>query len=95
LQKRVIKNAQIAYKELLDLGVSKEQARSVLPISLETEFIWTGTFLAFVHMCNLRLKSDTQKETRNLVKEMLDAVLSLENNPFCESLKAFNLKHDN
>jgi thymidylate synthase (FAD) len=89
VQKKVIENAQIAYKELLDLGVSKEQARSVLPLSLETEFIWTGTFLAFIHMCNLRLKSDTQKETRDLVREMLDTVLNLETNPFCESLKAF------
>ena len=71
--------------------MSKEQARSVLPLSLETEFIWTGSFLAFVHLCNLRLKEDTQKETRMLVTEMLTLVKNIENNPFKETIKAFEL----
>ena len=89
-QWHVIETCQKAYNELLDLGVSKEQARSVLPLSLETEFIWTGTFLAFMHMCNLRLKEDTQKETRDVVNSMLYLVKNIEGNPFKESLKAFN-----
>jgi thymidylate synthase (FAD) len=89
-QEYVIKVCKQAYDTLLDLGVSKEQARSVLPLSLETEFIWTGTFLAFMHMCNLRLKKDTQKETRDVVSSMLYLVKNIEGNPFKESLKAFN-----
>ncbi len=90
VQWHVIETCQKAYNELLDLGVSKEQARSVLPLSLETEFIWTGSFLAFMHMCNLRLKEDTQKETRDIVSLMLELVKNIEGNPFKESLKAFN-----
>ena len=90
VQWHVIGTCQKAYNELLDLGVSKEQARSVLPLSLETEFIWTGSFLAFIHMCNLRLKEDTQKETRDIVSLMLELVKNIEGNPFKESLKAFN-----
>ena len=90
VQWHVIETCQKAYNELLDLSVSKEQARSVLPLSLETEFIWTGTFLAFMHMCNLRLKEDTQKETRDVVSSMLYLVKNIEGNPFKESLKAFN-----
>ena len=89
VQWHVIETCQKAYNELLDLGVSKEQARSVLPLSLETEFIWTGSFLAFMHMCNLRLKEDTQKETSLVVKEMLKQVEEIQNKPFYESLKAF------
>jgi thymidylate synthase (FAD) len=89
LQAKVIKQARDYYEELIELGVSKEQARSVLPLSLETEFIWTGTFLAFIHMCNLRLKSDTQAETREVVQQMLDLVKNIEGNPFQHSLKAF------
>lgn len=53
IQQEVIETCKKAYQELLDLGVSKEQARSVLPLSLETEFIWTGSFLAFVHLLSL------------------------------------------
>lgn len=91
IQDDIIRRCKMAYEELISLGVSKEQARSVLPLSLETEFIWTGSFLAFVHLCNLRLKEDTQKETRMLVTEMLTLVKNIENNPFKETIKAFEL----
>jgi len=87
IQSKVIELCSRAYTDLLELGVSKEQARSVLPLSLETEFIWTGSLLAFFHLCNLRLKDDTQKETRDLVSEMLDQVKQLKE--FKQSLKAF------
>jgi thymidylate synthase (FAD) len=90
IQWHVIETCQKAYNDLLDLGVSKEQARSALPLSLETEFIWTGTFLAFMHMCDLRLKKDTQKETRDIVQMMLHLVKFIEGNPFEHTLKAFN-----
>lgn len=88
-QNKALEACRIAYNELLELGVSKEQARSVLPMSLNTTFIWTGSFLAFVHLCNLRLKSDAQKETRDVVNEMLEQAKELEG--FKESIKAFNL----
>lgn len=89
LQENVIRICKNAYQDLIDLGISKEQARSVLPLSLETEFIWTGSFLAFVHLCNLRLKPDTQKETRDLVQDMLNQVRPLIS--FEGSLEAFEL----
>lgn len=89
VQKLVIDTCRKSYNKLIDLGVSKEQARSVLPLSLETEFIWTGSFLAFIHLCNLRLKKDTQKETRDLVTDMLNQVKELDS--FKYSLKSFGL----
>lgn len=91
IQEELIAHASHAYDRLLKLGVSKEQARSVLPLSLETEFIWTGSFLAFVHLCNLRLKQDTQKETRDVVAEMLEKVKQIEVNPFKYTIEAFKL----
>lgn len=90
IQSKIIKQARELYEELLELGVSKEQARSVLPLSLETEFIWTGSFLAFMHMCNLRLKENTQKETRDIVSSMLQLVKNIEGTPFEHTLKSFN-----
>lgn len=85
----------MGYERLLLLGVSKEQARSILPLSLETEFIWTGSFLAFMHMCNLRLKPDTQKETRMIVQEMYNLVENIEGNPFKETLTVIKNKIEN
>ena len=88
-QREVIEFCKDAYVYLLDLGVAKELARTVLPLSLNTTFIWTGSLLGFIHLCNLRLKPDAQKETRDLVQLMLNQVKSIENNPFEHSLLAF------
>ena len=52
------------YKDLLEQGVCPEQARMVLPQSTMTEWYWSGSLDAFIDMCNLRCKSDTQYETR-------------------------------
>lgn len=90
IQEGVINYCKSAYEILLREGVSKEQARSVLPLSLETEFIWTGSFLAFIHLCNLRLKPDAQKETRDVATAMLHLVKTETGGKFVESLKAFN-----
>ena len=92
IQNKVIDTCKQAYNDLLELGVSKEQARSVLPLSLETEFIWTGSFLAFIHLCDLRIKPDAQKETRDVVAEMLRLVEHMEHTPFKYSLEAFKQK---
>lgn len=52
------------YNHLIEEGVAPEQARMVLPQSTMTEWYWSGSLDAFANMCNLRLKPDTQFETR-------------------------------
>lgn len=89
LYSRAVAVAKECYDELLKLGVSKEQARAILPMALETQCIWTGSLLAFFHLCNLRLKPDTQQETRELVQKMLDQVRAIPEEPFKYSLEAF------
>ena len=64
-----------AYQEMIKLGVAPEQARMVLPQSTMTEFYWSGSLDAFASMCVLRLKDDTQYETR-LVAQQIDEVMS-------------------
>ena len=56
--------ALFTYQSLLEKGVCPEQARMVLPQSTMTEWYWSGSLDAFSDMCNLRLASDTQEETR-------------------------------
>lgn len=89
IQEMVIATCKSAYDTYIECGVSKEQARTILPLCLNTTFIWTGSLQAFIHLCNLRLKPDAQKETQLVVQEMLNVVKNIEGEPFKESLKAF------
>lgn len=89
----VIEFCKKAYQDLLSLGVSKEQARTILPLNLNTTFIWTGSLLAFLHLFNLRLKKDAQQETREVVADMLSLVQNIEGNPFKHTLQAFGYEN--
>lgn len=89
IENEVIEKCKSAYRALLDLGVSKEQARTILPLNLNTSFIWTGSFLAFIHLWRLRIKSDTQHETRDIAGDMLKLVKEIEGNPFKHTLTAW------
>jgi len=91
IENNIIGLCKTAYQELIKLGVSKEQARTILPLNLNTTFIWTGSLLSFLHLFELRLKPDAQAETREVVAEMLNCILNIEGNPFEHTLKAFNL----
>ena len=63
------------YRDMITAGVAPEQARMVLPQSTMTEWYWSGSLDAFASMCVLRLKGDTQYETR-LVAQQIDEVMS-------------------
>ena len=89
IESAVIDFCKSAYEKLINEGVSKEQARSVLPLSLNTTFIWTGSLLSFIHLFNLRLKPDAQQETREVVQQMYDLILNIEGNPFKYTMKHF------
>ena len=53
------------YAELLALNVAPEVARGVLPQSMYTEFIETGSLAAYARICQLRLDPHAQKEIRD------------------------------
>ena len=89
IQDDVVDCAKIAYQKLIELGISKEQARTILPLNLNTTMIWTGSLYALIRLCNQRLKPNAQKETRDVVQEMLRQVK--ETNLFTTSLTAYNL----
>jgi thymidylate synthase (FAD) len=89
-QDAVISYCSTAYHELLQLGVAKEQARTILPLNLETTFIWTGSLLAYINFWKLRITRDTQVETMQIAMEML-CELKLRSNCFQYSLKAFHI----
>lgn len=65
------------YEHLLKKGVAPEMARMVLPSSVYTEWYWSGSLDAFANMCSLRLKEDTQYESR-IVAEGVSKAMSKE-----------------
>ena len=69
--------ALFTYEALLEKGVCPEQARMVLPQSTMTEWYWSGSLDAFADMCNLRLKDDTQGETRRIAHQISQVMLDL------------------
>ena len=65
------------YNKLLDVGVCAEQARQVLPQSMMTTWIWSGTLGAFCDMLVLRLDEHTQFETRVVAQQVAEIVKEL------------------
>lgn len=63
------------YNALLDSGVCPEQARMVLPQSLYTEFIETGSLAAYARLAGLRLDGHAQKEIQ-WYAQAVDSILS-------------------
>ena len=73
---------------MIEQGVAPEQVRMILPQSTMTEWFWSGSLDAFAAMCKLRLKEDTQYESR-VVAQQIDKHMQ---EYFPESWKA--LVHD-
>ena len=61
-----------AYAGLLLMGVSKEQARAVLPSALYTSFVWTCSLQALFHFISLRIGKGAQGEIVAYAKALLE-----------------------
>lgn len=72
------------YKRLLAEGVCPEQARMILPQSMYTEFIETGSLAAYARIFGLRAQPDAQRE----IQEYARAVAELVEPKFPASWKA-------
>jgi thymidylate synthase (FAD) len=62
--------AMDTYAKLLHNGVAPEIARMILPQSMHTEFIETGSLAAYARLCNLRLDPTAQKEIREYAETL-------------------------
>lgn len=58
------------YNNMIKNGVCPEQARMLLPQSMMTEFIETGSLYAYARLCRLRLDPHAQKEIREVANEI-------------------------
>lgn len=53
------------YKLMIEAGVCREQARTILPQGMNTEFYMSGSLQAFVHFIKLRTDSHAQREIQD------------------------------
>lgn len=65
IQDRNIENALNDYQEAMDIGACPEQARYLLPQSMNAEWTWTGSLLSYAHIYKQRNHPDAQKEVRD------------------------------
>ena len=60
------------YQRMLDLGVAKECAREVLPLSTPSKLYMNGTIRSWLHYCDLRTSNGTQKEHAKIAAQVQD-----------------------
>lgn len=70
----VVQAAERAFHELLSMGVSREQARGILPQCLMTKFYQTGNLRNFAHFVRLREHAHAQREVQ-YVAEQIKAIM--------------------
>lgn len=78
IQTQIIQQTEDAlscYNKLLADGVAPEMARMVLPQNTMTNWMWTGSLVAFSRVYKLRVDSHAQKEAQDIAK-MIDEVVS-------------------
>ncbi len=62
------------YEELLAQGLSKELARTVLPVAAYTEFYWQMDLHNLFHFLNLRMDSHAQQEIREYAQTIFSII---------------------
>jgi thymidylate synthase (FAD) len=59
-----------AYTRLLKDGVAPEEARMVLPLNTMTEWVWSGSLMAFARVCKQRLDPHAQRACREVAEQI-------------------------
>lgn len=67
----------VIYEAMIADGVAPEQARMILPQNMMTEWIWTGSLVAFARVCKLRLDPHAQAETSEVARGIADTIAPL------------------
>ena len=62
------------YTEMLNVGVAKECARDVLPLSTPTKLYMNGTLRSWLHYCDLRCGNGTQYEHKLIADQVKNLI---------------------
>lgn len=72
---RALQVAAQTYRELLAAGVAPEEARLVLPVSMMTTVVWTGSLLFWSRVVAQRADAHAQKAATREVARRIDDVM--------------------
>lgn len=75
---KLLKASELLYDTLLAKDAAPEQARMVLPQSMMTEWIWTGSLAAFARIVKLRNHADAQKECQEIAQLISNEITETE-----------------
>ena len=65
------------YEEMLEMGMAKEQARSILPLTVYTQVWWTASFQSIMNFIELRDEPTSQVEIQEYAKAMKTLMLDI------------------
>jgi len=80
-----IEDAMRRYHLMIERGVSREEARMILPLAVYTRFYWTASQQALKHFVSLRTHSTAQSH----IRDYADAVNNICESHYGEAWKAF------
>jgi thymidylate synthase (FAD) len=69
-QEYIWEESHYLYEKALELGIAKEQARNVLPLSTETKLYMSGSIRSWIHYFQVRCSVETQKEHRDIALQI-------------------------
>jgi thymidylate synthase (FAD) len=70
----VVEESLDLYNSLIKEGVAPEQARMILPQNTMTNWIWTGSLVAFARIVKLRTEEHAQIEAQELAVKIAEVV---------------------
>ena len=66
-----------AYENMIAMGMAKEQARSILPLTVYTEVWWTASFQSIMNFIELRDEATAQVEIQEYAKALKSIMLDV------------------
>lgn len=70
-----LKVTEEIYKQLLEVGVAREQARMILPMATKTRIYMTGSVRSWIHFLGLRDDGHAQKEIQLIAREIKNILI--------------------
>jgi len=68
---KLLQDSQDLYGDMLELGVAKESARFVLPLTTQTKIYMKGSIRSWIHYLMIRCDEHTQLEHRQIAMQIL------------------------
>jgi len=70
----ISENAWMTYQDMIEEGISREQARIVLPVNYYTHWYWKNDLKNTLHFLKLRMDKHAQWEIREYANAMADII---------------------